>query len=180
MRVIGGKAKGRKLKVPKGSLVRPTSDRVKEAMFNVLAAKLLHSKVLDLFAGVGSLGIEALSRGAEKAVFVEKNPFVAKFLKFNLKEVGFEDKALVLVEDVEKALNRMLRKKENFSLIFLDPPYKISWERLERILDRTFLLLDEDGLVVLEHPAKKKIEKDNIFKQKVYGDTALSFFRILR
>jgi 16S rRNA (guanine(966)-N(2))-methyltransferase RsmD len=180
MRVIGGKAKGRKLRRPKSLRVRPTSDRVKEALFNIISSKVSGAKVLDAFAGAGSLGIEALSRGAESAVFVEKDSSVVKYLYRNLKETGFEPKSQVLVEDVRKALSRFRKEGKKFSLIFLDPPYKINPEILEEIVEEALFLVEEGGVVVLEHSSKLKIENEKIFKQKVYGDTALSFFKNLR
>src|SRR5215216_7076393 len=123
MRVIAGNARGRRLKAPKGREVRPTADRVKEALFSLLARDLTGARVLDLFAGTGSLGIEALSRGAAQAVLVDSLAPAAKMIRENLHELGFTERATIWTAPVARTLRSMGRRGEIFDVIFLDPPY---------------------------------------------------------
>ena len=121
MRVISGTARGTKLKTIENISTRPTLDRVKEALFNILQDKLKDSVVLDLFAGSGALGIEALSRGAKKAYFCDKNPEAIKVIKDNLNKTRFIDKAIIFNCDYINAIRKI---NEELSIVFLDPPYK--------------------------------------------------------
>lgn len=184
MRVIGGSAKGVYLKAPRGRLVRPTSDRVKEALFNILQFEIAGSKVLDLYAGTGSLGIEALSRGAQLAVFVEKNPLALRFLKENLNRSGLKEKATVYGLSVDDFLDQMIGCKNYFDLIFLDPPYKIKPEKLKAVLEKAAKLLNDGGVLVLEHKTKLAVDCPehllSLNDKRAYGDTSLSFFKLLR
>ena len=122
MRIIAGRWKGRIIESLKGTSTRPTYDRVKEAIFNILQGYIPDSIVLDLFAGTGNLGLEALSRGCKKAVFVEKNPHVAKILNKNRRNLGCMDQSQVICDDVFHAIKH-LSGKEKFDVIFADPPY---------------------------------------------------------
>ena len=122
MRVISGTARGTKLKTIENISTRPTLDRVKEALFNILQDKLKDSVVLDLFAGSGALGIEALSRGAKKAYFCDKNPEAIKVIKDNLNKTRFIDKAIIFNCDYINAIRKI---NEELSIVFLDPPYKL-------------------------------------------------------
>jgi len=181
MRVIAGVAKGRKLYTPKGISVRPTSDRVKEAMFNIIGPKVIDTKVLDVFAGTGNLGIEALSRGASEAIFIDSKAEAIELIKKNLEITGLKSKAVVIRADVEKGLKNLIKDKQKFNLIFLDPPYGISVSFLNAILFMlSSYLLDADGLLVLERPAKANpitVEGLEIESIRIYGDTALMFYR---
>ena len=181
MRIIAGKYKGRKLKGPRGREFRPTSDRVKEAIFNILQGSVAGKDVLDLYAGSGSLGLEALSRGAGSCVFVEINKFHARILKNNIQNIAPEDKIRVYICPVEQAIKRLKNDNLYFDLVFLDPPYQ------EEILHKTLFLLSEPGgiikkdvVIVAEHSSKAKPfdSYGTIYKTReyIYGDTAISFF----
>ncbi|MBE0447909.1 MAG: 16S rRNA (guanine(966)-N(2))-methyltransferase RsmD [Actinobacteria bacterium] len=181
MRVIAGIAKGKKLYTPKGVDIRPTPNRVKEAIFNIIGQKVNDANVLDLFAGTGSLGIEALSWGAKSAYFVDVGREAIRLIEKNLEETGFTDKAVVIKAEADRALRRLSKDTHKFDLIFLDPPYRISVSYLDAIM---FMLasdmLNADGLLILEHSAKAKprvIEGTEIDSTRVYGDTAVTFYR---
>lgn len=181
MRVIAGSAKGRRLYAPKGKAIRPTSDRVKEAIFNIIGPEVNNKQVLDLFAGTGSLGIESISRGAKGAYFVDSEPSAIELTNKNLEVTGLQDKAVVIKADVDKALKRLAKGGLEFDLIFLDPPYRISVSFLDAILLMlASSLLSDDGLLVLEHSTKttaRSVEGLEIDSTRVYGDTAVTFYR---
>ena len=149
MRVIAGTARGIRLApVPKG--VRPTSDRVRESVFNALGQFFDGGAVLDLYAGAGSLGIEALSRGCERAAFVERDRRAVAVIKENLRRVGFEGRAEVVRDDVGRALDRMLTDGRLFNLIFADPPYRIAATEVGGLVSRLGALLAPGGRAVIE------------------------------
>jgi len=181
MRVVAGSAKGRKLYVPKGVDIRPTSDRVKEAIFNIIGPEVKDKNILDLFAGTGNLAIEALSRGAHRAYLVDSSPRAIDAIQKNLKVTDLQDKAVVLKADADKALKRFIKDKQEFDLIFLDPPYRISVSFLDAILLTLATgILKHEGLLVLEHSAKDKpkpVEGLEIISTRIYGDTAVTFYR---
>lgn len=149
MRVIAGKARRTQLKTIEGMETRPTTDRIKETLFNMISHGLCDCKFLDLFAGSGGIGIEAISRGAEKAVFVEKNPKAATCIRENLKITRMESQGEVIVTDVISALKR-LEGREVFEYVFMDPPYNQLLEKqvLEYLADSD--LLAEDALLIVE------------------------------
>ncbi len=149
MRVIAGKARSLPLKTVPGMDTRPTTDRIKETLFNILQPELLDSRFLDLFSGSGAIGIEALSRGAAFAVFVEKNPKAAACIQENLKFTRLEKQAAVLKMDVLQALGR-LEPEGPFDLIFMDPPYEKGLERMVLEFLQTSPLMDENTLVIVE------------------------------
>lgn len=184
MRVISGLAKGTRLKAPHSRKVRPTSDRVKEALFNILQFEIEGRRVLDLYAGSGSLGIEALSRGATLAVFVEQNADTIKFLKENLKNTYLDQGAIVYNLLVESFFDRERKYKNYFDLIFIDPPYKIKPENLSIIIEKAAKFLRTEGVMVVEHRAGMMIEypaqKLYLADKRTYGDTSLRFFKLLR
>lgn len=149
MRVIAGTARGTRLApVPDG--VRPTSDRVRESLFNALGQFFDGGLVLDLYAGTGALGIEALSRGCERAVFVERDGRARAAIIKNLERTGFADRAEVIGGEVERQLGRLERRKEPYNLIFADPPYRIAAAEVGGILYRLGALLGPEGRVVVE------------------------------
>jgi pantetheine-phosphate adenylyltransferase len=149
VRVIAGSARGTRLApVPKG--VRPTSDRVRESLFNSLGQYFDGGTVLDLYAGTGALGIEALSRGTEMAVFVERDRRARSVILENLRRTGFADRAEVIGGDVESVLGRLIARGELFNLIFADPPYRIAAAEVGGILGRLRSLLAPGGRVVIE------------------------------
>lgn len=149
MRVIAGRAKGRHLTVPKGPLVRPTSDYLREALFNILGGRVVGAWFLDLFAGSGAVGIEALSRGASSANFVEKNPQCLKTLQANVKLAGFDAEAEIIPTDVLKLLKDQ-HFQRRYDVIFLDPPYRgpLGEETMTLLGKRSFL--KPKGLVIIE------------------------------
>lgn len=154
MRVITGAARGRRLKELEGYETRPTTDRVKEGVFNIIQFDIEGRKVLDLFAGTGQLGIEALSRGAASAAFVEHRRDAAALIRDNLKLTGLEARASVLCAD---ALTYPAAAREKFDLIFIDPPYAANlWEKtLDAIYQ--FDILSNHGIIVCESPAEQNM-----------------------
>lgn len=180
MRVISGILKGKKLQSFSSPKIRPTSDRVKESLFNILGNGLIEgAAVLDLFSGTGNLGIESLSRGAKSACFAEKDRESLKTLKANLNSCGLTDKADIISLDVLKALQLLEERGRPFDLIFLDPPYMMG------LVGRTLEALGKssiasDALVVAEHAAKEELQSCygilNMTDERPYGDTVLSFY----
>ncbi len=180
MRVIAGELRGRRLRAPKGGGIRPTSDRVREAIFDILGPAWTYHEVLDLFAGTGALGIEALSRGAREAVFVEQGREALKTLRGNLEDLGLTSKARVLSLVAKKGLTILAERREVFDLIFMDPPYgkDMVGKTLQEITQRG--ILSPRGVIVAEHSPHETIPLPvgmELFKQKRYGDTAISFYR---
>lgn len=178
LRVISGTAKGHKLKTPKGNATRPTTDRVKESLFNIIAPYLQNANVLDLFAGTGSLGIEALSRGAESAVFIDKSQECYGIIKDNLIHTRLSEKAEVYSGDSILMLDRLKGKK--FDIIFLDPPYSkgLIDEALINIIKNE--LICKDTVIIAERDAKDIILEEigslKRVRDQKYGDTVLSFY----
>ena len=176
MRVIAGKAKGIQLKTPEGMLTRPTTDRVKEALFSILQFDLPGTRVLDLFGGTGQLGIEALSRGAREAVFVDAREEACRLIRENLKRTGFTGK--VVRGDY---LTYLAQCREKFNIIFLDPPYAEVF--LENALNRIteIDILRSGGIIVTERPLEKALsaEYDGFARSRdyKYGKTVLTLYR---
>jgi len=177
MRVISGKAKGRRLKAPENGAVRPTSDKFKEAVFNILWHNLDGLKVLDLFAGSGGLGIEALSRGAEKAVFVDKNRKCLDSVSENLRVCDLGEYAEVFCMDYRRALKYLSGHGYLFDLVFLDPPYhEIDWSELLSCSEWRELL-ENESILVVEHDSGIHIEPSNGFEkvdERRYCDSSLT------
>ncbi len=175
MRIIAGTARGAKLApVPNG--VRPTSDRVREAIFNSLGQFFDGGEVLDLYAGTGALGIEALSRGFERATFVEKNGHAARAIRENLTRAGFTKKAEVSRGDVAEAIGRFVAEGRRYDLIFADPPYRIPPRETEGVLERLAVLLAPGGRVVVESGDPLAEAIDNLKGvSRRYGDTVVTF-----
>lgn len=177
MRILTGELKGRQIKVPKGNLVRPTSSRIKKSIFDTIGKIDKKTKVLDIFSGSGSLGLEALSLGAHSVLFVEKNRSVAKIIKENIENFGYKDRAKLLNMDYNKALS-LLRKNDNkFGLIFIDPPYKI-YEKgsIYDLIELSKNLLNENGMLIIEHNTSNEIFcEDFLLKTKKYGETMISY-----
>ena len=178
MRVITGKARGVVLKTPEGMKTRPTSDRVKEALFSVIQFDIPNAKVLDLFAGTGQLGIEALSRDAKYAVFIDELDQACKLISDNLKKTKLENYARVIRSDYEIFLKNC---KEKFDIIFLDPPYAEKF--LENALNfiTEIDILQSGGIIVTERPAGKELLCDfpgySRSKDYKYSNTVLTIFR---
>lgn len=176
MRVITGTARGRRLITLEGDDVRPTTDRTKEAMFSSIQFEIEGASVLDLFAGSGQLGIEALSRGAKSAVFVEKNKQALDVVKKNLQSVKLFDSAVVLNTDAETYLTTT---REKFSFIFMDPPYAKGI--LQKMLPLAENVLLDNGAIICEHPygeeLPSKMDKTEIYRTYKYGKTAVTVYR---
>ena len=179
MQVIGGQAKGHRLKTPVGDHVRPTPAKVKEALFSILAGRVIGTRFLDLFAGTGGIGIEALSRGADYVDFVEEHPASIKALVKNLNSCGFASHAHIHHQNVITSLCTTLLN-DTFDIIYADPPYHTG------ILEELLPLLGQGdmiksfGIVIVEHFHKNKLPEQigllNCFRTNRYGDTVLSFY----
>lgn len=181
MRVIGGKAKGRRLAVPKGRTVRPTADRIKEALFNILPRDFSGMRILEIFAGTGSLSIEALSRGAESALLVEASERSARVIRENLQRLGFQKRGQVWTMSVARALRSVAKQGESFDLIFLDPPYDKTLVGSSLELIARCVRLNPGAIVVAEHSVREAVQPSygslSLNDQRRYGDTLLSFFK---
>ena len=182
MRVISGEFKGRVLKMPKGVKIRPTSQKVKEALFSILGSQICEASFLDLFAGSGSVGIEAISRGAERVFFVENNRLCIKTIEQNLNALGLEcSPATLLPFTAERAIGALARKKQRFDFVFLDPPYYE--EKLKNCLIKisAYDILNPRSWVIAEHNQAQVLPQQlsglRVMFTKTYGDTALSFYR---
>lgn len=179
MRVISGKYKGHRLFVPKGLRIRPTSDLVKEAIFDMLNLDWNGRYVLDLFAGTGGLGIEALSRGADKVVFVDNSIRAIKSIEKNLSSLGISS-AVIIRRDITKGLN-FLRKWGPFDVVFMDPPYREGLiERALKLLEKTSNILNSQSILVIEHYFKQRFLTGPFLvqKRKEYGQTAITLLRL--
>ena len=178
MRVISGKARGVNLKTPAGTATRPTADRVKEAVFSIIQFDLPGATVLDLFGGTGQLGIEALSRGAKNAVFVDERDDACKLIKENLKRTKLEDEGRVIRSDYSAFLKSTSQK---FDIIFLDPPYAEVFLENSLNLITQIDILQSGGIIVTERPVEKELLLDftgyNRSKDYKYGNTLITLFR---
>lgn len=180
MRIITGRAKGCKLKAPKGLLTRPTADRVKESLFNILGNSVFDTKVLDLFAGSGNLGLEALSRGARCATFIDQNAESISVIKENVIHTKLAESAEILKNDVFSALCKLDKLNRTFNLIFCDPPYDQGL--IEKILEKLdqLSLVEKEGIVIVEHSRNDRIDfvlkNLELKRSQCYGTTVISFF----
>lgn len=176
MRVISGSCRGRKLVKLQGLHIRPTSDRVRESIFNILGQKVRKARVLDLFAGTGALGIEALSRGANHATFIDLS---CDTIQQNLRRCGLEEKASVISCDIVEASMPQRLTQQQFDLVFIDPPYGKG--HIEHTLQKSSFLemIDEDGIIIVEQSHKEKLDIRlpglDIYRQKKYSKTLISF-----
>ncbi|MBZ4668512.1 MAG: rsmD [Defluviitaleaceae bacterium] len=182
LRVIAGSAKGHKLKVPKGFETRPTTDKIKESLFNIIAPDLFDCSFLDLYSGTGAIGIEALSRGAKKAVFIDKSPVCKKIIEENLLHTKLNHLGIVYQCSVNAGLDLLKERNECFDIIFMDPPYA------EDVIDETIMkiadygLLNDSGYIIIEHASEKSIsnlDKFQLWKEKNYKTTTMTFLRLL-
>lgn len=181
MRVISGICKGRPLKAVPGQTTRPTTDKVKESIFNIIGPFFNGGQGLDLYAGSGGLGVEALSRGIEKMIFVDRNPKAIEIVQQNIHACHFEAKAEVYRNDAKRALKAVAKREMKFDVIFLDPPYAL--QRIEEEI--SFIsqnkLLTEQGIIVTEHDAStflpESIDDITCIRNEQYGDTGISIYR---
>lgn len=179
MRIISGTNKGMKLYSPEGMAVRPTSDKIKEAIFNMIGYIDENSIVLDLFSGSGGVGIEFLARGAKKGFFVDASHKSLSYVKKNLELCKFQEKAKIIMSDYEKAILNLSKENIKFNYIFADPPYDLNCGSniAKRIFENN--LLDKDGMLIIETDKSEKVI-DNIdtnvlkYKEKIYGRTRIS------
>ena len=181
MRVIGGRARGRKLLTPPGRSLRPTPAVVREALFDILGEEIVGSRFLDLYAGIGAVGLEALSRGAEQVVLVESDRRHLRLVRANLEGTGLARGARVLGFPALEAVSRLERRGARFDLVFADPPYGAAAQRvglLERLARGT--LLEPEARVILEHPAREAPAAApqglSTGQTRRYGDSALTFY----
>ena len=188
MRIVAGKFKGRRLKTLKGSEVRPTADRVKESLFRIFGDQVIDADFLDLCAGTGSIGLEALSQGARSATFVDSNYHSIRIIESNLEMCGFDrthPHVKFIHLDARKALARLGKRKAQFDLIYFDPPYasKIHESCIKQIVEGD--LLSASGVLVIEHGKVQEpdwtraltLDKLVLSRQERYGDTMLSFYK---
>ena len=178
MRVSGGIGRGRRLKAPAGARVRPTSDKVKQALFNILGDRTEDAVFLDLYAGAGGIGIEALSRGAGQAVFVDESRDSLNVVKQNIDLTGFGDRARAVFS---KAGAFLKKQSGPYDIVFLDPPYAEELQPLLELIAGSGLLKPE-GIVVAEHfkkqPSPESAGTLDLYREARYGDTVLAFYKL--
>lgn len=180
MRVISGEYGGRPLKAVKGNNTRPTTDKIKESLFQMIGPYFDGGKALDLYAGSGALGIEAVSRGMDEAVLIDRNPQAIAVIRENIKMTKEESKFSVLKSSDKQAISQLSSKGMMFDLVFLDPPYADQEVAriMQSLLERN--LLNEAAVIVCETDKSSQLNADipelYLFKEKVYGQTKLSFF----
>ncbi len=180
MRIITGSARGTKLKTPGGLETRPTADRVKESVFNILGSSVDNVMVLDLFAGTGNLGLEALSRGARHCVFIDQSLNSINLIKENAVRTKLSDKVEIYKNEVIRALDKIIISSGRmFSLIFCDPPYNQGLvETVLQKIDKSSIL-EPQGIVIVEHsrhePITSELEKLQLKRTERYGETLISF-----
>ncbi len=176
MRVITGSARGRKLLTMEGEDVRPTTDIVKEALFSIIQFEIEGRKVLDLFGGSGQLAIEALSRGANSAVIVDKSKKAVEIIRQNLEHTGFTKNAVVVNSD---ALSFLARRTEKYDIALLDPPYSVGL--IEGTLDKVAEVMNDGGVIICEAPFKDELPEAagnfTLTKKYRYGKTGLFLYR---
>ena len=180
MRIIAGEARGRTIVAPRGQDTRPTQDYVRESLFNILQGTVADARVLDLFAGSGALALEALSRGAAEATLVDSASEAAQCVRKNVETLRFQERARLLQSDWRQGLERLSRENRSYSLVFLDPPYRMTGtgDICAGLADLG--LLDRDALVVIEHRREHVPTPDARFMEtdaRRYGDTAIHFYR---
>src|SRR2546429_817973 len=184
MRVIAGNYRGRTLRSPPSMQVRPTSDRLRETLFNILAPRIEGGRFLDLCAGSGAVGIEALSRGAAHVTFVDQSSGMCALIEKNLYTLGVEDEVEVVHAEASEFLRRYARKQALvFDIVFFDPPYATDYEGVLKYLgEHAARLLAEEGLVIVEHHTKRdlkeKFSRVHRYRTLKQGDSLLSFYQM--
>jgi 16S rRNA (guanine966-N2)-methyltransferase len=180
MRIIAGKYRGRRLQGPRKDDLRPTSDRLRESLFNILAPRIAAARVMDVFAGTGAIGLEALSRGAGDVIFIESSRDAVKLIRKNLQQCGVTAGYRVMQEDVFTALRTLARSGARVDIVFLDPPYR--WGPYRDLIASLFQLelVDAEAIVVLEHHQKTSVpESEPGFRRMRtvrQSDKCLSFY----
>ncbi len=181
LRVIAGRAKGRKLSLVPGAGTRPVQDKVKQALFNIIGPDIEGARFLDLFAGTGSVGIEALSRGAAAAVFLDTHPAAVRTIEANLARTGLRDRAQVLRREALAYLRQ--ERPEPFDYVYVAPPqYQGLWREAVLLLDRRPEVLHPDAWVIAQmHPREYQelaLARLEVFDRRRYGNTLLAFYRL--
>ena len=177
MRIIAGTARNRRIETPKGKNTRPTLDRVRENLFNILQTRIPDSAVLDLFSGSGALSFEAISRGAARAVLCDTDRDANRAERKNAEMLGFSDQTEIYCCDWKTVVRYMVDRGEQFDLVFLDPPYCMT--DLRELSDQLLPLLPDNGLIILEHEAKKAVLFGDGFEktdERKWGFCGISFF----
>ena len=180
MRIITGDFKGRRLEMPENNNIRPTTEKVKEAIFSIIAGNLEDAVCVDLFAGTGNLGLEALSRGAGKCYFADNSRESLDLIKRNIAMCRAEEWSCVIPGDFEKVLTRLGERGEKIDIFFLDPPYKRGlYDRCFEAI-REYELLAEEGIIITEHNQRDKLAEELsgfvLIKERVYGSVAISIY----
>lgn len=182
MRIISGKARGTKLYTLEGENTRPTLDRVKESIFNIIQSEIDEAKILDLFAGSGAIGLEFLSRGAQKAVLCDKSKDAINIIKKNIDKTHMEDRVQLINSDFENCLEKV--KNEQFDIIYLDPPYETDFilKSLIKIIELN--IAKEESLIIIETDDEQRIEKQienidvKIVDKRKYGRATIIFLSL--
>ncbi|MDQ0059615.1 16S rRNA (guanine(966)-N(2))-methyltransferase RsmD [Paenibacillus harenae] len=181
MRVIAGEARGRTLKAVPGMNTRPTTDKVKEAIFSMIGPYFDGGTALDLFAGTGGLGIEAWSRGTERVIFIDREKISIDIIRQNIQTAGMGGAAEIYRNDAERALKALAKRELKFDLVFLDPPYKLT--TMDELMGELAAngMLEEAAVIVVEHDQAVRypeaMERFDQIKYAKYGDTAVSIYR---
>lgn len=179
MRIIGGEARGRRIEAPAGRNTRPTLDRIRENMFNMLQADIPGSSILDLFAGSGALSLEAISRGAKSAVLVDADRKAHMVQKQNTETLRFGDRTRLYCCDWSKAIRNLCEEGQKFDVFFLDPPYAMT--DLNTVFSSLIPLMEKDAIIVLEHEAGKTVSVPPEFavtKDRSWGFCAVTVYRL--
>ena len=182
MRVIAGSLKGRRLHAPTWDGLRPTSDKLRETIFNILAPRIAGARVLDAYAGTGALGIEAISRGAAAVTFVERDRRAQALVEENLRHCGIADGYVIIRASVEQALDELRDRSaaDRFDVALLDPPYELSRGGIAGVLDAAGQVMSEGGILVLEHARRQLAPAvaDGLVRTRevIAGDSALAFY----
>ena len=178
MRIIAGEARGRKIETPTGNNTRPTLDRVRENLFNMIQTETAGRAVLDLFAGSGALSLEAVSRGAVSAVLVDNDYHASKVQLRNIESLGYSDRMKVLTCDWRTAVRQLCREQQSFGLVFLDPPYRMT--ELQEVFEELRPLVTRETLIILEHEAGKEPTVSECFspiKKRAWGFCAVTIYQ---
>ncbi len=178
IRIIGGRFKGRKLKMVPSPAVRPLPAKLRGSLFNILQSRVLDANFLDGFAGTGSVGLEALSRGARRAVFIEELPLAARIIEANIAKCQAEDMAVVINKEFNRAVIELGKKGVVFDIIFLDPPYVLLAERNPLKVIRKRKILKSEGLLIIRHHRQYTPSREDfrLIRQVDFGDDIFSFY----
>ncbi|MGL4868537.1 MAG: 16S rRNA (guanine(966)-N(2))-methyltransferase RsmD [Cetobacterium sp.] len=180
MRIIAGEAKGKRIECRKGADTRPTQDSIKESLFSIIAPDVVDCRFLDLFSGTGNIALEALSRGARRAIMIEKDQEALKFIIKNINNLGYDTKSRAYKNETLRAVEILGRKGEKFDIIFMDPPYKDEvCERVMRSISKANLLA-ENGLIICEHhmfeDMADEVGEFRKTDERKYGKKVLTFY----